>query len=106
MYQVIRKQTRPSKDVRFAAPPDHPVFNPDVLTYIAENFTKSGRLVYIDRQIGSNQLEMTVTQLWQTEQDLRDFQQDPFIKTDFIDPIQGYNQEFGINDEVLFEGLV
>lgn len=86
MYQVIKTQRRPHANVEFGSM-DSTFISPEVRAYFGNNFKKTGKCINVDITLTDNDTLYTSVMLWNNETSYNEFVADPFLVTNFFDPI-------------------
>ena len=74
MYIVTRTHTRPSTDVPFFYPKESAT--DEFKTYFLENYINTGKSIIIDHSHSGDNLTMTSTSLWDSEESFTEFSND------------------------------
>lgn len=86
MYQVIKTQRRPNASIEFASM-DSTFINPEVRAYFGDTYKKTGKCINVDISLTDNDTLYTSIMLWNSEASYNQFVGDPFLATNFFDPI-------------------
>lgn len=106
MYQIIKKQTRPSETVEFCQPPNTPNLTDAYKMYFKDNYVANGKLLYTDRSPGDSNLELVITTLWESEAAFLAFKEDPIVISGFFEPVAAYLAEHGLEETLVSKGEV
>lgn len=96
MYQVTKKQIRPTNTVDFFNATLH--INADYLLYFTENYINTGKFILSDNARGDSDLELVSTILWSSKEAWEEFQADTRAQTEFRAVREAYFQENGITE--------
>jgi hypothetical protein len=102
MFQVIRKQTRPSTNVNFFAQANNPHITDSFKEYWVQTYSLTDKCVYIDAQVSDDRLELTVTMIWDSRESIQQMLDDPRCIAELLEVKAAYLQENNIQ-EILVE---
>lgn len=77
MYKMIRKQTRPNTSVPFFLMHESEDITAEMKTYFADNYVLPGKFLTVVEDLSEDQLEMSISTYWETQEVLEAFKTDP-----------------------------
>jgi len=98
MWQVVRTQTRPNTSVDFFLSEQHT--SAETKQYMYSTYVETGKQLMMTKETSDDGLTLTVTQIWQSQEDYIECKNDPVsivIKEEF----DAYIQSNGIIFEVV-----
>ena len=90
MFKVIKKQIRPNTSVDFYVP------NSEVLQWLSTNYIQTGKMMVPESSISENELEMTTTVLFQSEEVAREWKYNTYVVENLHTPNEAYCAANGI----------
>lgn len=96
MWQVVRKQTRPNTGVNFFLSEQHT--SPETLQYMYGTYVETGKQLMMTKEVSTDQLTLTVTQIWSSAEDYLECKNDP-ISVTMKETFDGYIQA----NNIIFE---
>jgi hypothetical protein len=97
MYQVIKKQIRPTTDVSFFLGEEHT--SPEVKQYLYTTYAQVGKQLMINRNLSDDGLTLSTTQIWLSREDYLECQNDSVsvaMKVEFDAYIESNNIIFEV----------
>jgi hypothetical protein len=98
MWQVVRKQIRPDTSIDFFLSEQHT--SPETKQYLYSTYVTTGKQLMMVKEMSDDGLTLTVTQIWQSNEDHIECKNDPvsiIIKEEF----DAYIQSNGIVFEII-----
>lgn len=101
MWQTIRKQTRPSLDVAFFGPAHSPGVQPTFKQYWQDTYINSDKLIYAHTELSEDQLEMTITMIWDSRETVDAMLADATVIAEFLPIKNAYLEANGMTEIVI-----
>jgi len=100
MWQTVRKQTRPNIDVPFFNMRTTLVSD-DFKLYWRDTFVSTDKLVYMHSDMSEDQLENTITMIWNSRESVDEMLADPRVQAELLAVKQAYLEETGITEIIV-----
>jgi hypothetical protein len=95
MYQIIRTAARPSIDIEFFKVSDIDDVSNHFMTYWVETYRHTDKLLLLVQEHSDDQLTMTTTFIWDSEETCNDVYADPVV-SNYWAIRDAYNTENGV----------
>ena len=82
MISIVRTQTRPSTDIPFFYQTS--LVRPDYGAYLKKNYIDTGKLIKFERTMTEDQLTITATTVWESQEAFSKYFSDPFCVENFL----------------------
>ncbi len=105
MYLVTGKITRPNTSCSFYTIADSAVSD-SVRTHWQDNFKNTGKCLFVEVTMSSNQLELQTTQYWADEASYLEYKNDPVLTADLFEVRNAYWAANGMTGVILSEETV
>lgn len=100
MWQTVRKQIRPNTNVPFFNMRTTLVSD-EFKLYWRDTFISTDKLVYMHSDLSEDQLENTITMIWNSRESVDEMLADPKVQAELITVKQAYLQENGITEVLI-----
>lgn len=100
MWQVVRKQVRPSTSVEFYDPTTSVTLDKNILKYFFQQYIMPGKHIDVTKTVSEDGLTQTITVLWESETAEAEFANDPQTVA-LYDDGQNYRTTNGISLEMI-----
>lgn len=97
MYIIEFTQTRPNINIPYYGE----ILPVDFIDYFTTNYIDTGKFINKDTSLSSNELVLTITQIWNTEQDFMDYENDVWIINNFLIPSIDYRTANNITQAIV-----
>ena len=94
MITITKKHTRPSVDIPFFY--QTKLVRPEYGSYLKANYIDTGKLVRFDRTMSEDQLTISATTVWESQEAFAEYFSDPFCVENFTKISTEYEQINGI----------
>jgi len=94
MITITKKHTRPSVDIPFFY--QTKLVRPEYGSYLKANYIDTGKLVRFDRTMSEDQLTISTTTVWESQEAFAEYFSDPFCVENFTKISTEYEQINGI----------
>lgn len=101
MWQTIRKQTRPNLEVQFFGPAHSPGVDPSFKQYWQDTYINSDKLIYAHTELSEDQLEMTLTMIWDSRETVDAMLADTNVLENFMPVKNAYLEQNGMTEIVV-----
>jgi hypothetical protein len=98
MWQVVRKQLRLNTSVNFFSVDQHT--SPETKQYMYNTYVATGKQLMMEKEMSDDGLTLTVTQIWQNNEDYLECKNDP-VSITMKEEFDAYIQSNGIIFEVV-----
>lgn len=101
MWQTIRKQTRPNLEVAFFGPAHSPGVDPSFKQHWQDTYVNTNKLIYSHTEVSADQLEMTITMIWDSRESVDAMLADSVVVTSFLTVKNAYLEANGMSEIVI-----
>lgn len=102
LCRVLKKVSRKNKDIPFY----HQLNDiTDIKNHINKNFLQSGKLIFSNFYMSSDELTCTFEQLWKERESFVEFCNDEYCLSNFIVPFNKYHEEEGMESITTIEDI-
>jgi hypothetical protein len=103
MWQVVRKQVRPSTSVEFYDPTTSTTLDKNILKYFFQNYILTGKHIDVTKVVSEDGLTQIITVLWESQEAENEFTNDS-MTTVLLEDGQNYRTANGISLEMVSSG--
>jgi hypothetical protein len=100
MWQVVRKQVRPSTSVEFYDPTTSSTLDKNILRYFFQHYIMPGKHIDVTKTVSDDGLTQTITVLWESEAAEIEFTNDS-MTTALLEDGQNYRTANSISLEMI-----
>jgi hypothetical protein len=100
MFELVKKQIRPSKDIQFFSSADSPDITNETRNYLVQNFRNTGKIISSETSWSEDELTMTTRSFWKDRESLLEYLCDPIIADGITIHNTAYNKKHNITSTV------
>lgn len=98
MYKVVRKQTRPNKNVPFYGLNSSSKLSAETIALRENRYVQTGKIASVQREMSEDQLSLTTTVIFESKAALAEYQTDPDLAS-----LRQEQMEYFANNGITFE---